>query len=122
MSEDIDGRKIGASTLADRVAAITIDRSKPTVSTTITAIATKEDEAVVRQRYAMSTTERLPNVPQSLWTESEDVWRNIDGSWLLARTTTLGIETVHQGRHRIQQRLVRDDPAFAVILEGPRES
>jgi ketosteroid isomerase-like protein len=122
VSEDIDGRTIGASTLTDRVTALDIDRSKRTVSTTITAIDAHGDEAVVLQRYAMSTTERLPNVAEALWTESEDVWRCVDETWLSARTTTLAIETIRAGRHRMQERLVRDDPVFAAILEGPSSS
>jgi hypothetical protein len=67
----------------------------------------------------MSTTERSANLPEALWTESEDVWRRVDDTWLSARTTTLAIETVRGGRRRMQERLVRDDPVMAVILEGP---
>jgi hypothetical protein len=119
VSEDIDGHKIDASTLTDRVTALDIDRSKRAVSTTITAIDAHDGGAVVLQRYAMSTTERSPNVPEALWTESEDVWRFVDGTWRSAGTTTLAIETIRAGRLRSQQRVVRDDPDIAAILEGP---
>jgi ketosteroid isomerase-like protein len=120
VSEDLEGRTTAGPAMADAVVALEIDRSQRTAVTTLTSIAVDGDEAAVQQRYHMTTTERKPNLPEALWTESRDVWRRFGDTWLLARTTTEKREIVKNGRRRFEAR--PDPPDASMIrvgLEGP---
>ncbi len=120
VSEDLEGRTTTGARMADAVAALEIDRSQRTAVTTLTSIAVDGDEAAVQQRYHMTTTERKPNLPEALWTESHDRWRRAGDTWLLARTTTEKREIVMNGRRRFDARPDLPDPSILGIgLEGP---
>jgi ketosteroid isomerase-like protein len=119
VSEDLDGRRIDGAAMADAVLRLTIDRSKRTAETTITAIDVSGDEATVVQRYAMTTTERRIGLPEALWTESIDCWRAETGSWRLARSTTQALEVQIAGRRRFRRRLDPHDGSVSIELRGP---
>ncbi|HEV2642101.1 MAG TPA: nuclear transport factor 2 family protein [Candidatus Elarobacter sp.] len=120
VSEDLDGRTRTGLGMADAVAALDIDRSQRTAVTTLTFIAVEGDEAVVRQRYQMTTTERNPYLPEALWTQSCDRWRRVGDTWLLARSTTEKREIVKNGRRRFEARPDPADPSIVSIgIEGP---
>jgi ketosteroid isomerase-like protein len=120
VSEDLEGRVTTGPAMADAVTALDIDRSQRTAVTTLTSIAVVGDEAVVQQRSYMSTTERKPNLPEALWTESYDRWRRAGDTWLLARSTTEKREIVKNGRTRFEERPDPADPAIlSAGLEGP---
>ena len=120
VSEDLAGRTVTGPHMADVVIALEIDRSQRTAVTTLTSVAAHGDEATVQQRYHMTTTERKPNLPEALWTESCDRWRRSGDMWLLARSTTEKRELVKNGRRAFEARPVPPDPAIASVgLEGP---
>ena len=120
VSEDLEGRLMTGPHMADSVTALEIDRSERTAVTTLTSIAVDGDEADVQQRYHMTTTERRPNLPEALWTESRDRWRRVGDTWLLARTITEKREIVKNGRRVFEARPDPADPAvLSVGLEGP---
>lgn len=119
VSEDLDGNRMDAVGMADTVAALKIDRSKRRAQTTLTSIESDGREARVLQRYEMTTTERALGLPEALWTESRDVWRLVEGRWLLASTTTIALERVSNGQRMFRRRLEPADGSVSVQLHGP---
>jgi ketosteroid isomerase-like protein len=119
VSEDIEGRCRDAAAMIESVMQLEIDRSKRAAETTLTAIDRVGDEALVDQRYAMTTSEVNPSLPQALWTRSRDIWRWSDERWLLARTTTIAIEVVKNGRRIYRHRPDPIDTGTVVELSGP---
>jgi ketosteroid isomerase-like protein len=94
-SIDVSDRRQSGETMIRGVLALQLDRSKRTAQTTVTALDVRADgrEAVVEQRYAMTTTGLSLTVPRALQTWSTDVWRDENGTWRLAQTRTNRIES-----------------------------
>ena len=109
VSEDLDGRCIDGLTMADRVVALKIDRSKRVAVTTLAELTREGDEVLVDQFYRMTTTERSANIPDAVFARSLD-------RWYFVRTTTQALEA-HRGRRRtFRARLDPADPGVSVEL------
>lgn len=116
VSEDLDGRCIDGLTMADRVVALKIDRSKRVAVTTLAELTREGDEVLVDQFYRMTTTERSANIPDAVFARSLDRWRLVGGEWYFVRTTTQALEA-HRGRRRtFRARLDPADPGVSVEL------
>jgi hypothetical protein len=95
VSVNVRGIQTTAVEMIKLVLSLHIDRSKRTATTKLVGIEESAGVARVLQHYAMTTTENVgPAMPKNLQTLSEDTWVNSDGTWLLAKTLTLEVESI----------------------------
>jgi ketosteroid isomerase-like protein len=107
-SVDSEGATETAEQMIQAVVATPVDANKQS-DTTLVSVAIEGDSATVEQRYHMTTT-RLPagaGAPQAidLVSTSVDTWRQIAGTWLMARTVTRQLDVRVDGKlvvHREQ--------------------
>jgi hypothetical protein len=79
----------------ESVLKLSIDRSKRSATTTLARIEESHGVARVLQHYAMTTTADVgPATPKEVQTLSSDTWVNQRGTWLLAKTETLEVESI----------------------------
>jgi hypothetical protein len=116
-SIDVHGKQISAQKMIASVVALDIDRSKRTARTVLASIAERDGDAHVEQLYTMTPAPDAPSsMPRSLHTRSHDTWRNVDGTWLLARTDTQEVEVVTSGGKR---RYLAKHELYTAELAGP---
>jgi len=95
VSIDVKGKRTTAREMINQVLHLNIDRSKRTVATTLVEISTNPGIATVLQHYSMTTTgNALQTMPTMVQSFSTDTWREVDGTWRLARTETRETEAV----------------------------
>jgi hypothetical protein len=95
ISVDVRGKESRGDQMIDSVLRLEIDRSKRIATTTLVTIEESSGVTRVLQHYAMAATAGVgPAIPRKLQTLSSDTWVDVAGTWLLAKTQTLEVESI----------------------------